>query len=104
MPDSDRPSNHPLTVYAAIGNSDDRLTQARWSRYVFGFLALVRFYAAVVHGEWFSSPYSTFQNACTCFEIDRDKVTHLRADLRELRSSYEQDSVAWTVAYPTEFI
>jgi hypothetical protein len=105
MPDSDdRPLDHRLTVYAAVGNSDDRLGQRLWSTYVAEFLDLVRLHAEVVHGEWHSAPDSPYQNACVCLEVDLEAVADLRDELAELRAQYGQDSVAWTVAHPTEFL
>jgi hypothetical protein len=108
MPDSDdRPPDSDrgrLTVYAAIGNSDDRLGQRLWSTYVAEFLDLVRLHAEVVHGEWHSAPDSPYQNTCACFEVFPEDVADLRDELAELRAQYGQDSVAWTVAHPTEFL
>lgn len=105
MPDSDdRPTARLLTVYAAIGNSDDRLGQHPWSTYVAEFLDLVRTHAEAVHGEWFSAPDSPYQNACACFEVLLEDVADLRTALTQLRAEYGQDSMAWAVAHPTEFL
>jgi hypothetical protein len=38
-------------VYVSIGNSDDKLAQARWALYYSAVRALVRVYASQVHGH-----------------------------------------------------
>lgn len=93
-----------LTVYASIGNSDDKLTQYRWGVYVQSFLNTIRRHASQVHGEWYSAPDAPWQNACCCFEVTPDSAITIRQDLNELRILHEQDSIAWAVAPLTEFI
>ncbi|WP_367139374.1 hypothetical protein [Saccharothrix sp. HUAS TT1] len=85
------------TVYVSIGNSDDRLTQAQWSRYAEQFVQTVRRHAVRVHGEWFSAPTAPWQNACVAFEIDLDGQAALRRTLTALRAEFHQDSIAWAV-------
>lgn len=62
-----RPRN--VTIHVAIGNSDDRLAQATWSRYVADVDAAIREHAEEVHGEWFSRPNASWQNACWAFTL-----------------------------------
>lgn len=97
-------SGGPITVYAAIGNSDDRLSQAAWSQFAGEFVSITARYARAVHGEWFSSPEAPFQNACICFEIDPSDAGELRRLYVELAHYNKQDSIAWTVAATTEFL
>jgi hypothetical protein len=91
-----------ITVYASIGNSDDKLTQARWSEFADLFVTIIRAHAVAIHGVWYSRPDAPFQNACVCFEVDEDAVP-LRLELTHLCAEFEQDSIAWAVA-TTEFI
>lgn len=105
---SDR-SNSPV-VYIGIGNSDGKLSQARWAT----FSSFVR--AAVssasragdgeILGEWYSPPNSRFQNACLCIRlpIDPDVVDKLKDDLADLGRYFDQDCVSWSVAPVTEFL
>lgn len=93
-----------LTVYASIGNSDNRLSQGSWSGYVRSVLTVIRRNADRVHGEWFSAPDAPWQNACCCFEVTPDGATSIRADLEVLRVLHDQDSIAWAVAPRTEFL
>lgn len=93
-----------ITVYASIGNSDDKLTQLHWHYYASDFVAAIRLHAQQVHGQWYSLPNSCYQNACVCFVIDSEAVSDLRAELASVRIEYEQDSIAWAVAPETEFV
>jgi hypothetical protein len=92
------------TVYASIGNSDDKLTQERWSAYLRTFLAAIRGAAERIHGEWHSAPTSAYQNACVCFEVHPAEVADLRALFADLAHRFGQDSIAWAAVERTEFI
>jgi hypothetical protein len=92
------------TVHAAIGNSDDRLTQTEWADYTRGFVVLVREHADEVFGEWFSHPTSPYQNACIGFAIEDAAAAALRTALTDLRRRFRQGSIAWAAAPSTEFL
>ncbi|MFC9973577.1 hypothetical protein ACFVH6_22050 [Spirillospora sp. NPDC127200] len=87
-------------VYASIGNSDDKLTQARWSTFQRAFVAAIRMHVEVIHGEWYSAPTAPFESACVCFEIDPGAETSLWTVLANLAGEYEQESIAWATASP----
>lgn len=99
-------------VYISIGNSDDRLTQHRWSAYIQAIDALIDNAlieaAGTRHGVWFSAPDSPFQNACWAIQLDvrltRRPVRDLRRSLRILAEQFGQESIAWAVAPRTEFL
>jgi hypothetical protein len=94
-----------LTIYASIGNSDDKLSQHEWSVYVRSFVNTVHRYVrpGQVHGIWHSFPDDPYQNACICFEATPEQAADVRRDLEELRQLHRQDSIAWATAQ-TEFI
>lgn len=92
-----------LTAHAAIGNSDDRLSQADWSRYVDEFQRVMIRSAHIAHGQWYSSPTSPFQNACMAIEIEPSSIEELRTNLAKLRIKFNQDSIAMNVS-ETEFV
>lgn len=94
----------PCTVYASIGNSDDKLTQFAWAAFVGDFVKTMRTAATAIYGEWYSAPDAPFQNACIAALVAADKVDALRAELTELRERFDQESIAWAVATGTEFI
>lgn len=91
------------TVYISIGNSDDKLTQYEWSKYVMVVRDVIRTNALAMHGEWLSLPDARWQNACWCVEVEPDKAQAMKDDLAGVAAYYRQDSIAWAVA-ETEFI
>lgn len=91
------------TVYASIGNPDDKLTQARWSEFHDKFTTAVRGLALRIYGDWVSVSASPWQNACIAFEIGWETSERLQRDLAELAAEYGQDSIAWAEA-DTELI
>jgi len=92
-----------VTVYVSIGNSDDKLPQARWHEYWIALRELVVRYAVEVHGEWLSIPVSPYQNACLCFDVLPDDVTPVKRELAGLAGRFGQHSIAWAEAQ-TEFL
>lgn len=89
------------TVYVSIGNSDDKLTQQRWARFVDTTINVIRRHATQIYGEWLSLPNSPWQNACVCFEIADELKDLLVRELNSLRIAYDQDSIAWAAATTT---
>lgn len=98
------PGTGTLTVYASIGNSDDRLTQAQWSGLTRRLANEVNQHADRVHGVWYSAPDSRYQNACACFEVTEKRAAYLRECLALACRDFRQESIAWAVVQGTEFI
>jgi hypothetical protein len=92
------------TIYATIGNSDDRLGQARWSEFAAKFISVITDQADQVHGVWWSEPGAPWQNCCVGFAIAESGAGALRLSLSILRESYGQDAVAWVRGHPPEMI
>lgn len=92
------------TVYVAIGNSDNKLTQAEWAEFVKDTRAALDHYGERTYGVWFSAADVPWQNACICKEVSQREVLKLRAALREIRKHYRQDSVAFVVIDTTELL
>lgn len=102
-----------MIVYISIGNSDDKLTQARWAQFVLDVNACVDFLlddrTAQVHGRWLSASDYPWQNACWCVELIEDphlgtRADWLRVQLRHIAATYEQESIAWAEVKTTEFL
>lgn len=94
-----------MIVYVSIGNFDDKLSQERWSAFqdaVYGAVFMVP--GSEVHGAWFSLPIAPFQNACWCVFLPDKEATDLKIRLENLAHHYEQDSIAWAEAKPTQFL
>lgn len=93
-----------LTIYASIGNSDNKLSQQRWSEFAQAFVEFVERHASQVYGVWFSKPDAPYQNACVGFAIAPSAAVWMRDCLVHLRANYDQTSVAWAVVERTDFI
>lgn len=99
-----RGSSDGVTVYVSIGNSDDKLGQAEWARFVTDLNIVVSQHAREVYGLWYSTPYSQWQNMVTAFCLDITEVETVREKLAGLRLHYRQDSIAWVLVDRTEFL
>ena len=95
-----------MIVYVSIGNSDDKLTQQEWARFLAAMWHALHHAAdTTVHGEWHSSPTAAYQNACWCLEFAHDgNARAFKAQLRHFAATFRQDSIAWAEAPSTEFI
>jgi hypothetical protein len=116
-----------VIVYISIGNSDDKLTQSRWSDFIED--VELEFDYVRIHGCWFSDPRSPYQNACWCIEFDPDRIVDnsphyvdwdggwrphtdttrraldtIQRGLRRVARRYQQDSIAWAQAPDTVFL
>lgn len=90
------PPEEPLTVYISIGNSDDKLPQADWSR----FTSAVRWILDTFqkHGAWYSPTTSPWQSACWCVVVPQDRAEELKLALGRVAAKWRQESIAWAVA------
>ena len=93
-----------ITVYITIGNSDNRLTQQRWSAFIADLLTVVQEYSTQIYGPWYSSPTTPLQNACVGVVVSVHHVDRMRARLTELRHEYSQDSIAWAPVDQVRFL
>lgn len=85
-----------ITVYATIGNSDDRLTQQRWSEFCTKLHdVFFNVEGSIIHGMWFSLPNSQYQNAIICAAVPAMETENIKATLNELRKEFGQQSIAW---------
>ena len=110
-----------MIAYISIGNSDDKLTQAEWCRFVGEVDGLVGACPQLtIHGRWFSAPDRPWQNACWCVEWCVEFDPHavpptaegqdtclsiwLPTQLARLATKYRQDSISWARVVRTIFI
>jgi hypothetical protein len=96
------------TYYISIGNSDDKLTQARWAQFIYEINEEVSNVPGVrLHGEWHSLPLAPWQNACWCIEVNQERhpgtIDHLKEHMARIARYYGQTSIAWAKA-EMEFI
>lgn len=84
------------TICLQIGNSDDKLSQAKWSEFVKRVQELIDTYKCQI---WFfggCAPTAPWQNACWVFSVgwDEEFKANFMRELTRLRIAYYQDSVA----------
>lgn len=83
------------TVTIQIGNSDDKLTQSEWAKYVSEVDEVVR-RGTHVHFFGGSPNWYPWQNAAWVIVADKSVLNHISLELHDIRKKYDQDSVAWT--------
>ncbi len=99
----------PITYTVQIGNSDDKLSQERWSEYINGLgLVLAELETDLtdgcdIHFFGFSNPAGQWQNVCAVFNVAATGEVNLliRQKLADLAAEFGQDSIALTVGSTT---
>ena len=96
-----------MTITIQIGNTDNKLTQQEWSRFVKRVADHVEYYAeenlAQVHFFAASSGEMAWQNAAWVMQFTDDEIPNLRVTLAEVAKDFSQDSIAMTCG-TTEFV
>ena len=82
------------TVVIQIGNSDDKLSQSRWSEYCTQVDYAIRSSAVHVHFNGTSPGDAPWQNAAWIFEMEADDVDDLIYNLVNIRQAFGQESIA----------
>ena len=91
------------TVTIQIGNSDDKLTQGEWNKYVRDVQKAIESYSYDQHFFGGSPNWFPWQNVAWCIVVPDSELDYLKQAIRDIREYYKQDSVAFTVG-ETEFI
>ncbi len=83
------------TITLIIGNTDNKLTQAEWARFVEEIIEQVSIYSSTV--EFFGAPptYSQWQNACWVITIEDENIWDFKSRIYMARVTFKQSSVAW---------
>ena len=88
-------TNQPATVAIQIGNSDDKLTQAKWANFCTKLVALAEI-CGEVHFAGGAATDKPWQNYCVVVVVSTsDLFFQLRQGVVDLRIEHGQDSVAW---------
>lgn len=89
-----------MTITLQIGNTDDKLSQLQWSRYITSASNWIQKYcesgAARIHFFGTSPGDEPWQNACWVFDISIEDEPNLRQSVLKVAGIFNQDSVAWT--------
>ena len=88
------------TVIIQIGNTDNKLSQHEWHKFVNAMDVILL--DSNIHFRGFSNPDSLYQNACWVIEHD-DSIDSLCEDITNCRKLYNQDSAAITIG-TTRFV
>lgn len=91
-------------VYLGIGNSDDKLSQARWRAFCQDMRALALSRTDELLTELFTPPDHYHQSAQFIVRVTPEQEPIVRQDLAALARRYGQDAIAWNVQSNTEFI
>ena len=92
-----------LTHVVSIGNTDDKLTQAEWSKFCAEVNALVKAYGKNVYFVGYTGPAQPYQSATFVLEPwDGDEKFFLKA-LMGILVAYRQQSAAVVIG-ETEFV
>ncbi len=86
-----------VTAVVSIGNSDDKLSQSRWSKFQAATHEAVTRVCDRIHARTHSLPDQPWQNAVWVIEMDGSQTYWLIQDLERLCRVYEQDSIALTL-------
>ena len=85
------------TVTIQIGNSDDKLTQKRWSQYVIRLSGIIETCGLETHFSGGSNPTAKWQNYCWVVIIYEAKIPIVLKHLTQLRKEFDQESIAVTI-------
>ena len=98
-----------MTIIIQIGNTDNKLTQQDWARYVSEVRDAVNTATFLsdsgeIHGSFYSHSDAAWQNACFVIDItEPSRREQLKDRLVDIGDNYMQDSTAWTEG-TTEFL
>lgn len=84
------------TITVQIGNSDDKLSQARWVQLVQRVSGVLNSYCETTHFFGASMPFATWQNACWVVECPSIEIVDLKNALAGVGKQFEQNAIAWT--------
>lgn len=82
------------TICIEIGNTDNKLTQQEWAKFVNEIHSAIVRWCNEIHFSAPSVGWADWQNAAWIFICNKNMVKYLRADITEIRKKYNQESVA----------
>lgn len=93
------------TVAILIGNSDNRLTQRRWSEFVRSVHVTVNSFSDEIHFDGASPSDSPYQNHCWVFqaELSAAEQENFKRAISANAALFQQDSIAVVIG-ETKFV
>jgi hypothetical protein len=92
-----------MTIVVLIGNSDNKLSQQDWAKYICEVKKLVSIYSQTIFFSGGSSYDEPRQNACFVFDCDESTVEVLKEQLAVVRVQFNQEAAA-VVTGVTKFV
>lgn len=91
------------TIVVQIGNSDNKLRQADWARFVQRVGGIIREHSGTIH--FFGGPenWAAWQKVCWVFDCEEARLGNFKIRIAETRKEFLQDSAAVTIG-ETEFV
>jgi hypothetical protein len=80
-----------------IGNSDNKLSQAKWAHYVQAIKLIVANFAYDTYFLGGSSTWEQWQNMCWVIAPLNDDLQEFKEALVNVRQNFNQESMAFTV-------
>lgn len=84
-----------MTAVIQIGNSDDKLPQAEWAKYVDDVNKIINEWSTQVHFCGFSNSNTPWQNACWVVYVTEYQNNYLKEHLASCKLKYRQDAIAY---------
>lgn len=85
------------TITIQIGNSDNKLSQAKWAHYVQSVKLIVANFAQEIHFFGGSSAWDSWQNVAWVIVPLNDDLQEFKEALITMRQNYYQESMAFAV-------
>ena len=83
------------TAIVLIGNSDDKLSQKEWFEFTMFVSKTIDEFAGQRYFVGYSLQNVPWQNAAYCFDISDEKEEKLHNSLKQLATTFRQDSIAY---------
>lgn len=97
-------SEPPITVYVAIGNDGDRLSQGRWISYHDNVVEMIALSGTRIMADWYSSPLAGWQGHCFCIEVKVGVIDRLQQELATIAQDFGQPAITWAEAPKTHYL
>lgn len=81
-----------ITICVSIGNSDNKLTQDEWYRFVQLMDDTLRHYEKRRHFFGGSETYAPWQNVCWLCVIEAERLPEVRSGIYSVRTLFKQES------------
>lgn len=86
-----------VTVVVLIGNSDDKLSQLEWAKFIDDLDEAINQHRQKMYHAGYSEPKSMYQNTSRVFDMAVHEVMGLRTKLGILAKNYKQESIALVI-------